>query len=300
MFNPDLTPSSGSDEPIEFSLIIATLHDDGELQQCLESLTCLQDAPPFEVIIVDQNGDERLLDVVASFSSALSVQHQRVDFRGANRARNLGAELARGNWLSFPDDDCQLFPDALHEVMKLAADPKLQIITGQTVDELGQSNVLRWKPQAMQFNHWNMFSCVTEATLFVRRERFLAVGGFDQRFGPGAIYPAAEGIDLVNRLLEGLADGQAWFSPRIKMQHPSKIPPWNRWAVGRFYSYAIGDGALIAKNPQPHMLNWGLRTLASAFIQMFTLEGWRGLAFAARILGLLKGFVSFHWAAWRE
>lgn len=300
MIRSPLVSGSAGDDSFQFSLVIATLHDDGELQQCLQSLTRLQDTPRFEVIIVDQNGDERLLEVVASFTDLLYIQHLRVDFRGANRARNLGAGLARGLWLGFPDDDCQLFPDALVEVARLAADPRLQIITGQTVDEQGQPNVLRWKQEAMPFNHWNMFSCVTEATLFVRRERFLAVGGFDQRFGPGASYPAAEGIDLVNRLLAGLDDGQACYSPQIKMQHPSKIPPWNRWAVGRFHSYAIGDGALIAKSPQAHMLNWGLRTLVSAFIQMFSLEGWRALAFAARILGLLKGFVSFHWAAWRK
>lgn len=282
------------------SLVIATLHDDGELQQCLSSLSKLQDTSCVEVIIVDQNEDDRLLEIVSGFSAQLDIVHERVAFRGANRARNIGAHLATGNWLGFPDDDCQLFPDALLQVVKIAADPRVQIITGQTVDEQGQPNVLRWKQQTQQFDRWSMFSCVTEATLFVRREQFLAVGGFDPRFGPGATYPAAEGIDLVNRLLASMGDGKAWYSPLIKMQHPSKIPPWNRWAVGRFHSYAIGDGALIAKNPQAHMLNWGMRTLASAFLQMFSLQGWRGVAFAARIVGLLKGFVSFHLAAWRE
>src|SRR5690606_35108594 len=91
-----------------------------------------------------------------------------------------------------------------------------------------------------------------------------AAGGFDPRFGRGARYPAAEGIDLMNRIFAVLGDGKACYDPRVTMRHPSKIPPWNRWAAGRFHQYARGDGALIAKHPRPHMVYWGLRTLVAA------------------------------------
>ncbi len=282
------------------SLVIATLHDDGDLALCLASLAKQQDAPPFEVIVVDQNGDDRLVEVVARFAECLDIRHERVAFRSATRARNLGARLARGTWLGFPDDDCQLLADALGEVQRISGDPLTQVITGQTIDETGAPNVLRWKQEPTEFSRRTMFSGVTEASLFVRRELFLRTGGFDERFGPGAPFPAAEGIDLMNRLFDHMAGQKACYSPRIKMQHPSKIPPWNAWAVGRFHSYAIGDGALIAKNPQSHMLNWGMRTLVSAFIQLFTLEGWRSAAFAARIVGMLRGFAAFHLASWRK
>jgi hypothetical protein len=75
------------------------------------------------------------------------------------------------------------------------------------------------------------------------------------------------------------------------MRHPTKIPPWNRWAVCRFYEYAIGDGALIAKNPQPHMLYWGARTIFSAIRQVLFFRGWRSVAFAGRLIGLIRGFI---------
>ena len=275
------------------SLIIATLHDDGELALCLASLAKQVNAPAFDVIVVDQNGDDRLIEVVSRFADCLHIRHERVDFRSATRARNLGAGLARGGWLSFPDDDCQLLVDALSEVQRIASDPQIQVITGQTIDEAGAPNVLRWKQEPSEFNRRTMFSCLTEATLFVRRELFLRAGGFDERFGPGTQFPAAEGIDLMNRLFDHMDGQKAWYSPTIKMQHPSKIPPWNAWAVGRFYSYAIGDGALIAKNPQPHILNWGMRTIVSAFLQLFTLDAWKSAAYFARIIGLLRGFTAY-------
>lgn len=284
----------------EFSLVIATLQDDGELALCLSSLMRQQHAPAFEVIVVDQNGDDRLVEVIGRFSTDLIIRHEQVDFRSATRARNLGARLARGTWLGFPDDDCQLFADALYETQQVAGDPQVQVITGQTVDERGAPNVLRWRQEPLTFTPRTMFGCLTEATLFVRRELFLQAHGFDERFGPGGLYPAAEGIDLMNRLFTHMCGQKACYSPRIKMQHPSKVPPWNRWAVRRFYNYAIGDGALIAKNPQPHILNWGLRTLVSAFLQLFTLQGWKMAAFAARMLGMLRGFGAYHLNNWRR
>ena len=282
--------------PYCISLVIATLHDDGDLEQCLSSLTRVKTSAPFEVIVVDQNGDDRLLDMIAKFSSMLALSHHQVNFRGASRARNFGAQHATGQWLGFPDDDCQFFVDTLQGVETIAANPEAQIITGQTVDEQGSPNVLRWSAQPLVFDRWSMFRCVTEATLFVRRDLFCAAGGFDVRFGPGARYPAAEGIELVGRLFERMGAGQAHYSPTIKMQHPSKIPPWTRWAVGRFYSYAVGDGALIAKCAQPHIWRWGAKTLASAILQALCFDGWRSLAFTARIAGVFKGYFSFQWA----
>ena len=243
---------------LHYSLIIATLNDSGCLSRLLASLSQLEPGPTFEVIIVDQNSDDRLAHLIAHFSDKFEIVHLRVPFRGANRARNVGARTARGNWFGFPDDDCEFLPDTLLEVDRIRADPRVHVVTGQTIDENGDPNVLHWKQEPTEFTPWTMFACLTEATLFVRKESFLAAGGFDERFGPGTFYPAAEGIDLMNRLFAIAWRMKACYSPRIKLRHPTKIPPWNRWAVGRFYAYACGDGALIAKNPQPHILYLGI------------------------------------------
>jgi glycosyltransferase involved in cell wall biosynthesis len=288
--NPMSTPL---ESPIKYSLIIATLDDDGDLTPCLESLARLNPGPVFEVIVVDQNGDDRLVQSIASFESRLPIRHERVAFRGACRARNHGARLARGEWLGFPDDDCELLPDLLQKVERLASDPRVRVITGRIIDTKGAPNVLRWGGEQRVFNRWTMFGCLTEATLFVQRTLFWTVGGFDERFGPGERFPAAEGIDLMNRMFGHIGQGVAIYSPQVQMRHPSKIPPWNRWAVSRFHAYARGDGALIAKSFEPHMLYWGLRTMVAATLQLFTLQGWKSLAFAARLTGLFRGLYDY-------
>lgn len=282
------------------TLVIATLGDRGTLEACLRSLCDQKGAPAFEVIVIDQNGDDHVAAVVAGFASRLAIRHERVGFRGASKARNHGAGLARGTWLGFPDDDCELLPDTLAQFDRVRiAHPQLKIITGRTVDETGASNVLRWRTEPGAFSPATMFRSVTEATLFVEAEAYASVSGFDERFGPGTRYPAAEGIDLVARLFSALGDGVACFDPAIRMQHPTKIPPFNAWSAARFHTYAIGDGALVAKNPGRHILRWGARTIVSSAIQTFSLPPWRGVSFAARLAGLVRGYSRYHLDALR-
>lgn len=279
------------------SLVVATLGTTDVLKLLLESLTALEQAPSVEVIIVDQNGDDRLDPVIRHFTSRLKLLHEKVAFKGASLARNHGASLARGKWLGFPDDDCQLRPDALQRMHEAAQTTGLPVVTGRTIDATGEVSVLRWGNVAERFDRWTMFRCVTECTLFVERQLFTSVGGFDPSFGPGAPYPAAEGIDLVNRLL-GKA-GHGYFSPAIEFVHASKIPPWNDWAVERFGHHAIGDGALIAKSLSLPLLYWGGRTVLSALVNLTAPDRQRRAAYGARLRGLATGFSGYRRAARR-
>jgi len=45
----------------QYSFVIATLHDNGDLEYCLASLVELKSGPSFEVVIIDQNEDDRLV-----------------------------------------------------------------------------------------------------------------------------------------------------------------------------------------------------------------------------------------------
>ena len=47
---------------------------------------------------------------------------------------------------------------------------------------------------------------------------------------------------------------------------------------------------MIAKKPQPHMLYWGARMIFSAITQILVFRGWRSVAFARRLIGLIRGF----------
>ena len=61
----------------QYSFVIATLHDNGDLEYCLASLVELKSGSRFEVIIIDQNEDDRLVEVVARFSDRLTIHMNR-------------------------------------------------------------------------------------------------------------------------------------------------------------------------------------------------------------------------------
>lgn len=278
--------------PCLLSLVIATYQDEGDLVNCLQSLQRINTELLFEVIIVDQNADDTVQQHLVKFVD-LAIRHVKVDFIGANRARNFGATLAKGAWLSFPDDDIVFTKTSLCSFLGFTNLPDVSLISGMTVNALGEPNVLRWHNKSRLFNRWNMFSCVTEATIFIKKAVFTAVGGFDERFGPGARYPAAEGIDLINRMFAMNPELVAWYSPTIRLEHPSKVPPWNDWAVSRMGSYGFGDGAMIAKNLNPNILWWGAVTFAAVCLSLFSKNGYKRRAFAARINGMVRGFLDY-------
>lgn len=288
-----MNPEAAGDGAIPVSLIVATLGSPELMERLLASLAAQSDAPAFEVIIVDQSGTDGLAGTVTRFAPLMPIIHHRAGSRGASRARNLGTLLARGTWVGFPDDDCEFLPQTLSRAAPLLADQAISIIAGMTVDPDDRPNLARWAPKRRVLDEWSMFGCFTEATVFIRRDLFERSGGFDERFGPGATFPAAEGIDLMNRVLPLAGPGGAVFDPGIKLRHPTKIPPWTRWAVDRFHAYAVGAGAAIAKVPKPHMLFWGLRTAASAVQVIGFLSPWRGLAYGSRLPGLWRGWSSF-------
>ncbi len=284
----------------DFSLVVATIDPDGALLQALLDSLAHSTERSFEVIVADQTQGDHLARVIDGFAGRLQIRRLCLPARGASAARNAGAALARGRWIGFPDDDCRYQPDTLAAARRVLSMDCVRIATGRTVTAEQRPSVLRWRRAAGDFDRWTMFACLTEATLFVERALFVAAGGFDTRFGPGAPFPAAEGVELVDRMLR---EGHGWrarFDPAIQMEHPDKIPPWNRWAARRFYRYAQGDGAFVVRRFGGHTLRWVVLTLGSAGLHALVFRGWVSIAHAARIAGVCVGAWRYARAARRE
>lgn len=93
-----------------FSIIIPALNEEKFLPRLLDSLTLLS-TRDFEVIVVDGSSKDRTVAVAKSFVRKLpklTVLESKI----ANTAlqRNMGANVARGQWLVFADADTQLLP----------------------------------------------------------------------------------------------------------------------------------------------------------------------------------------------
>lgn len=92
----------GMSQPLSFSVIVPTYNRDASLLNAVESIL-QQDAPPDEVIIVDDGSKNDVAAVLEPFADQVMVIRQAN--AGASAARNTGARAATGHWLLFLDSD---------------------------------------------------------------------------------------------------------------------------------------------------------------------------------------------------
>jgi len=165
---------------MKFSIIIPTCNRPAQLQECLRRVMA-QEATSYEVIVTDDGGTE----------APLAVQGMRMVHgprRGPAANRNHGARHATGEWLVFLDDDCLPDPGWL-AAYDAAARPEIDVMEGLTACPLPDSFVLHEIVENVKGNvYW---SC----NLAVRREKFEALGGFDEDFSEAC----GEDMELAHR-----------------------------------------------------------------------------------------------------
>lgn len=227
-----------------FSLIVATRGRDTDVGALLDSVLA-QDRVDLEVIVVDQNGDDRLAPILARFAGRLPITHLRSDRAHANHARNLGLRQAVGAIVAFPDDDCILPPGVLDRVGEaFKADATLAVLTGPAASPEGGLGSGRWRLEGGETTLANLWTSVIEFNLFLKRDVALALGGFDERMGPGTDWGSAEGNDLVARAIR--AGHRARYDPDLRIIHPDKrLTPV---AVERARLYGAGLGVALRRH----------------------------------------------------
>ncbi|MBL6456839.1 glycosyltransferase family 2 protein [Belnapia sp. T6] len=275
---------------MSFSLVVATRGRDAELAEFFDSLLA-QGRTDVEVIVVDQNADERLAPIIAAYAGRLSLLWRRSAIANACHARNLGLALARAEIVGFPDDDCTYPPGLLDRVAAgFASDPALAVLTGPAASPEGGLGSGRWRAEPGPITAANVWTSVIEFNLFLRREVALAMGGFDERLGPGTPYGSAEGNDLVLRAVR--SGHAARYEPTQRVVHPDKrLTPV---AVERAALYGRGLGFVLRRHAVPASvwLPFLVRPLGGALLGLL-----RGRMLAARyywatLRGRLAGFTA--------
>ncbi len=233
------------DDRIAVSLIVATVGRVQELDRMLGSIA-RQTLNSVELIIVDQNADDRVLKVLENWRHTISYIHVR-SARGLSRARNVGIGLASGRILCFPDDDCWYRDDFLQQMstwFDQHQDYDFFCCTAQ--DESGREVAARWPSHSRAIDRGSVLRACASASLFIRRAALAQIGGFDERMGLGAVSPfqSGEDSDLALRCMQ--RGGKGWFAKQLFVYHPYK--GGGEGASSRALGYGMGFGYLLRKH----------------------------------------------------
>ncbi|HEY2428771.1 MAG TPA: glycosyltransferase family A protein, partial [Acidimicrobiales bacterium] len=104
-----MTGTAGPSAPPQVSVVIPTHNRAGMVTETLRALGGQEDAPPFEVIVVDDASTDDTQDVLRLLADGFPVPLialRQATNRGPATARNQGWRSARGDIVCFTDDDC--------------------------------------------------------------------------------------------------------------------------------------------------------------------------------------------------
>lgn len=278
---------------MKFSLIVATKNRTQELERLFQSLTA-QTSTDFEVIISDQNEDDRLAEILRRFEQKLKIKYTTSD-SGISRARNAGIALAEGEILAFPDDDCAYAPDLLERVSAFfERHPETAYLNGRSMTDDGSDAIARHYDKTSRISREDIHRLCIEFAFFVRREK-LGDLRFDELMGVGAPTPwqSDEGPDLMLRLEESGAHG--FYDPAFGVWHPRSAALSAPNVLVRSYRYACGNGYFLRKHHYSvcffaHRL---FRTLGGVALALGSLQIKKARFYWERFRGLLVGWKGY-------
>lgn len=220
-----------------FSIVVPTYERHDSLTRLVERIA-QQTWRDFELIIVDQSTE---LWPDRGRNSDIDLHYVHTDVRGAARARNRGADLARGEILAFIDDDCEPSLGWLDAARCAFSDERIAGLEGLITSNCEDSP--EWR--CVTNDGFEGIGFMT-ANFFVRTDVFHAVNGFDPAFE----YPFREDTDLGWRVLEL---GPVPFCRDAWVYHPPQPRAVERESLMARSRFFESDALLLRKHPKKYL-----------------------------------------------
>jgi GT2 family glycosyltransferase len=223
---------------VECSIVIATKDRRAFLLRALASLQRQSDAPPFEVIVVDNGSSDGTAEMVRDCERPLApVRYVSEPRPNRGLARNRGAAVAAGRYLLFCDDDVSV-PEGWVAAHAAAHGGGRYVVSGPILNVPSYESA----PKPTPANYSRAFLCTCNASLSKRA--FDEAGGFDESFD---LY-GWEDTELGVRLREaGCARRFAWdaYLWHLKPPEHNTLEVESRKAIEK----ARMAGRFLAKHP---------------------------------------------------
>ena len=183
------------------SVVLVVCNVDRFLAEAIESVLG-QTYCDFEFVIVDFGSTDISRSIVASYAAKdARIRSHGIPHCGLAAARNAGCSLARGRYIAIMDADDVCTPDRLAwQVEFMESHPKVGVLGSavEWIDTNGEVLIVRENPTDNLDIQSALLECcpLWQPTVLMRREAFVAVGGYRPPFA------LAEDYDLWLRIAE--------------------------------------------------------------------------------------------------
>ncbi len=254
----------------DVTVVIATRDRGATLLPTLERLLALPDRPA--VIVVDNGSADGTAAAVRRAAPEVRVIELAGD-RGT-AARNVGAEAAMTSLIAFCDDDSWWSPGALARAAgSFARHPRLGLLTARILvgpeERLDPTCVRMARGPRLPGTPGPAVAGFLACAVVLRRQAFLAVGGFEERFGFGG----EEGLLAMDLLAAGWMTAYADDVVAHHHPHPGNRPGRRRktvrndlWTAWLRRPADVAVGATIAALRPRHLGGLADAVVGSAWV----------------------------------
>ena len=254
---------------MKFSLVVPTVGRPADLQRFIDHLQLQTgdglELRDLELLVVDQSGRNETAELLARQQAEFSIRHLPMSGRGASRARNYGWSFARGELITFPDDDCHYPCGFLPAVLQRFTDLQVDAIS-VSIEHMSRPDIA-----GGPITRSNVLDRCLEAGLFARRKN-LGELRYDELMGVGCDSPwnSDEGPDLLLRMLDQRL--RVEYCPELCIHHPNPLQTLDDRLQERNFKYSRGRGYLLRKHgfPLSYVAKTMLRTLGGSLLMALT------------------------------
>lgn len=163
------------------SVIIPHYNRPEFVRAALMSIHC-QTIKPAEILLVDDGStpeNQQKLRTLSDLATIIIIPRNV----GVSKARNFGAQNAKGEWLAFLDDDDSWLPDKQErQIRYLEAHPEVKALGGGATIRTSEGREEYWGERPtyrITVAHALCHTASMSPSLLIRRDVFLELGGFD-------------------------------------------------------------------------------------------------------------------------
>jgi hypothetical protein len=133
------------EQALTISVAVVTSDRSHQLKRCLDSLTRLSRLPE-ELIIVDSGRDPLAPSTVEQYQSYFPIRYLCHEKSGVASARNIAVQAAKGEIITFVDDDVSVEPEWLQRIERVfLRDPQIGLAAGAILNMECSRNDTVWK-----------------------------------------------------------------------------------------------------------------------------------------------------------